>query len=85
MEQILKDIISKGEECNTCVLLTNGEWYCGVVSNLCEKEHLVWFRSQQQEESNRHWTTVIRIQDITSIEFRSDVRSLNSIEKSKVN
>jgi len=83
MKEIFKHLIKQSAESNTCVLLSNGEWFCGRVIGLSDDE-LVWFQSIPHSETKMHWTNVIRIKDISQVEFRSDSRPLSNLEKEEL-
>ena len=79
MRQILQQILKSNQIVESCLLLTDGTWIWGKVQTVTED--LVWFTSSCNEKTGRHWTTVIKIDCIQAIDFRSDVRPVTGSER----
>jgi len=79
MKELLEQILNSGQLSDTCILLLDGTWMWGKIQAV--SDDLLWFRGSFNSKSERFWTTVVRIEFIQAIDFRSDVRQLTAIEK----
>ena len=79
MREILKQILNGDQLSDTCIYMPDGTWLWGKIQAVTDD--LLWFKSSTNTKSERHWTTVVRIDAIQALEFRSDMRDLTSLEK----